>query len=96
ALQVLRDNTSLPTIDSSLSSQEQQKLMAEPKYRLLSKLDREFSPETEILVSNNGENLQNLNQKLNELHRYLLSIQNSPVPGKAALKAVSMRLNDNN
>lgn len=47
-------------------------------------------------MSNNGENLQNLNQKLNELHRYLLSIQNSPVPGKAALKAVSMRLNDNN
>ncbi|EKT60189.1 type VI secretion system membrane subunit TssM [Providencia sneebia] len=96
ALQVLRDNTSLPTMDSSLSSEEQQKLLAEPKYKLLNRLDREFSPETEILVSNNGENLQNLNQKLNDLHRYLLSIQNSPVPGKAALKAVSLRLNDNN
>ncbi|WP_369427330.1 type VI secretion system membrane subunit TssM [Providencia sp. PROV236] len=96
ALQVLRDNTSLPAIDSALSSSEQKKLMEEPKYKLLSRLDREFSPETEILVSNNGENLQNLNQKLNDLHRYLLSIQNSPVPGKAALKAVSMRLNDNN
>ncbi len=30
---------------------------------------------------------------MNDLHRYLLGIQNSPVPGKAALKAVSMRLN---
>lgn len=96
ALQVLRDNTVLPAIDSSLSSSEQKSLMNEPRYKLLGRLDREFSPQTEILVSNNGDNLQNLNQKLNELHRYLLSIQNSPVPGKAALKAVSMRINDNN
>ncbi len=96
ALQVLRDNTTLPTIDSSLSNKEQQEQMAEPQYKLLSRISREFSPQTEILVSNNGDNLQNLNQKLNELHRYLLSIQNAPVPGKAALKAVSMRLEGNN
>ncbi len=51
--------------------------MAEPSYRLLTRLDREFTPQTEILVSNQGENLQNLNQKLNDLHRYLLGIQNS-------------------
>lgn len=70
--------------------------MNELKYRLLIRLDKEFAPQTEILVSNNGENLQNLNQKLNELHRYLLGIYNSPVPGKAALKAVTSRLEDNN
>ncbi len=96
ALQVLRDNTVIPTIDENLPLDEQKTLMAEPSYRLLTRLDREFTPQTEILVSNQGENLQNLNQKLNDLHRYLLGIQNSPVPGKAALKAVSMRLNDNN
>lgn len=96
ALQVLRDNTVIPSIDENLPIEKQKALMAEPSYRLLTRLDREFTPQTEILVSNQGENLQNLNQKLNDLHRYLLGIQNSPVPGKAALKAVSMRLNDNN
>lgn len=96
ALQVLRDNTTLPKIDSSLPIADQKALMDELKYKLLTRLDKEFAPQTEILVSNNGENLQNLNQKLNELHRYLLGIYNSPVPGKAALKAVTSRLEDNN
>lgn len=96
ALQVLRDNTTLPVIDSELPAQEQKALMESAKYRLLTRLDKEFSPQTEILVSNKGENLQDLNQKLNELHRYLLSIYNAPVPGKAALKAVYLRLEDNN
>lgn len=96
ALQVLRDNTTLPIIDNTLPLQDQKALMAEAKYTLLTRLDKEFSPQTEILVSNKGENLQNLNQKLNELHRYLLSIYNAPVSGKAALKAVYLRLEDNN
>ncbi|HHL9084117.1 TPA: type VI secretion system protein TssA [Escherichia coli] len=34
-------------------------------------------------------------QQLTELHRYLLAIQNSPVPGKSALKAVQLRLDQN-
>ncbi|HGH5989425.1 type VI secretion system membrane subunit TssM [Morganella morganii] len=96
ALQILRDNTSLPAVDSNLTEKEKQAFMAQSQYRLLSRINREFSPQTEILVSNNGENLQNVNQKLNELHRYLLSIENAPVPGKAALKAVFLRLEENN
>ncbi|HCM63950.1 MAG TPA: type VI secretion system membrane subunit TssM [Morganella sp. (in: Bacteria)] len=96
ALQILRDNTSLPVVDSNLTEKEKQALMAQSQYRLLSRINREFAPQTEILVSNNGDNLQNINQKLNELHRYLLSIENAPVPGKAALKAVFLRLEENN
>ena len=34
-------------------------------------------------------------QQLTELHRYLLAIQNSPVPGKSALQAVQLRLDQN-
>lgn len=34
-------------------------------------------------------------QQLTELHRYLLAIQNSPVSGKSALKAVQLRLDQN-
>ncbi len=52
------------TIDENLPLDEQKTLMAEPSYRLLTRLDREFTPQTEILVSNQGKNLQNLNQKL--------------------------------
>ncbi|MCV5681811.1 hypothetical protein OFN25_29095, partial [Escherichia coli] len=33
--------------------------------------------------------------QLTELHRYLLAIQNAPVPGKSALKAVQLRLDQN-
>ncbi len=43
-----------------------------------------------------GSVIQSVYQKLTELHRYLLAIQNSPAPGKAALKAVQLRLDQNN
>ncbi len=35
-------------------------------------------------------------RQIQGLHRYLLAIQNAPVPGKAALKAVQLRLEQNN
>ncbi|MBO8125511.1 ImcF-related family protein, partial [Klebsiella pneumoniae] len=54
ALQILRDNTSLPAVDSNLTEKEKQAFMAQSQYRLLSRINREFSPQTEILVSNNG------------------------------------------
>ncbi len=39
--------------------------------------------------------MQAVYQQLTELHRYLLAIQNAPVPGKSALKAVQLRLDQN-
>ena len=98
ALQTLNDNTRLPAIPDTLAGKERQDLLQQSDYLLLTRIHREFSPETSVLVENGdkGSVLQSVYQKLTELHRYLLAIQNSPVPGKAALKAVQLRLDQNN
>ncbi|MFG1175219.1 type VI secretion system membrane subunit TssM [Erwiniaceae bacterium CAU 1747] len=97
ALQTLRDNTSLPAIGDSVTGQERQALLDKADYRLLARINRDFAPETAALVENSdrGSLLQSVYEKLMALHRYLLAIQNSPVPGKAALKAVQLRLEQN-
>ena len=71
--------------------------MQKSDYQLLGRINREFAPETAVLVENGdkGSVLQSVYQKLTELHRYLLAIQNSPAPGKAAMKAVQLRLDQN-
>lgn len=63
-------------------------------YRLLSRLGHEFAPENSALEEqkDKASTLQAVYQQLTELHRYLLAIQNSPVSGKSALKAVQLRL----
>ncbi|BFI52047.1 type VI secretion system membrane subunit TssM [Yersinia pseudotuberculosis] len=98
ALQTLSDNTRLPVISDLIPAKEQQELLQKPDYLLLTRINREFSPETAVLVENGdkGSVIQSVYQKLTELHRYLLAIQNSPAPGKAALKAVQLRLDQNN
>lgn len=98
ALQVLRDNTQGPAIPDSLKDKELQDFVNDPAYRLLTRIHREFNPVTAVLVENGQQasTLQSIYQKLTGLHRYLLAIQNSPVPGKAALKAVQLRLDQNN
>ncbi|OKP01164.1 type VI secretion system membrane subunit TssM [Xenorhabdus eapokensis] len=99
ALQILSDNTNPPVINSaSLSDKEKQALTLKEDYRLLNRISRDFAPETGVLVEHGdkGSTLQSVYQKLMALHRYLLAIQNSPVPGKAALQAVQMRLDKNN
>nr|WP_197535157.1 type VI secretion system membrane subunit TssM [Photorhabdus asymbiotica] len=98
ALQILSDNTRLPVINDTLPAKEQQQLRDAPDYRLLVRINREFAPETAVLMEYGEKNstLQEVYQKLTALHRYLLAIQNAPVPGKAALKAVQLRLEQNN
>ncbi|AOM41984.1 type VI secretion system membrane subunit TssM [Xenorhabdus hominickii] len=98
ALQILSDNTHPPLMSGSLSDKERQVLLAKEDYRLLNRISRDFAPETGVLVEHGdkGSTLQSVYQKLMALHRYLLAIQNSPVPGKAALQAVQMRLDKNN
>lgn len=97
ALQTLSDNTRLPGIPEALQGKERQELLQKADYRLLGRVNREFAPETAVLVENGdkGSVMQSVYQKLTELHRYLLAIQNSPAPGKAALKAVQLRLDQN-
>lgn len=97
ALQTLSDNTRLPAVPEALQGKERQELMQKSDYQLLGRVNREFAPETGVLVENGdkGSVLQSVYQKLTELHRYLLAIQNSPAPGKAAMKAVQLRLDQN-
>lgn len=97
ALTALRDNTQPAVLSEKLSDKERAEALGEPDYRLLTRLGHEFAPENSTLaVQNNKENtLQAVYQQLTELHRYLLAIQNAPVPGKSALKAVQLRLDQN-
>ncbi len=83
ALQILSDNTRLPVINETLPAKAQQQLRDAPDYRLRVRINREFAPETAVLVEYGDKNstLQAVYQKLVALHRYLLAIQNAPVPG---------------
>nr|WP_244175640.1 type VI secretion system membrane subunit TssM [Xenorhabdus vietnamensis] len=98
ALQILNDNTNPPAVSSSLSDKEKQVLLKKEDYKLLNSISHGFAAETGVLIEHGdkGSTLQSVYQKLMALHRYLLAIQNSPVPGKAALQAVQMRLDKNN
>lgn len=97
ALTALRDNTQPAVLSEKLDDKALQEAMAEPDYQLLTRLGHEFAPENSTLaVQKDKENtLQAVYQQLTELHRYLLAIQNAPVPGKSALKAVQLRLDQN-
>lgn len=97
ALQTLSDNTRLPAISDVIPAKEQQELLQKSDYLLLSRINREFVSEISVLVEKGDKSsvIQSVYQKLTELHRYLLAIQNSPAPGKAALKAVQLRLEQN-
>ena len=98
ALQTLRDNTQLPPPPANLPDKARDELMSSLDFQLLTRLGREFAPENGVLTETKDKEstLQAVYQQLTELHRYLLAIQNSPVPGKSALKAVQMRLDQNN
>ncbi len=99
ALQTLRDNTQLPPPPANLPDKAREELMSSLDFQLLTRLGREFAPENGVLTETKDKiesTLQAVYQQLTELHRYLLAIQNSPVPGKSALKAVQMRLDQNN
>lgn len=97
ALTALRDNTQPAVLSEKLSDKEKEEALSEPDYRLLTRLGHEFAPENSVLaVQKEKENtLQAVYQQLTDLHRYLLAIENAPVPGKSALKAVQLRLDQN-
>lgn len=97
ALTVLRDNTQPAMLSAKLDDKEREAALADLDYQLLTRLGREFAPENSALTEYKDKTsmLQAVYQQLTELHRYLLAIQNSPVPGKSALKAVQLRLDQN-
>jgi type VI secretion system protein ImpL len=97
ALTALRDNTRPAALPEKLDDKAREDILAASDYQLLTRLGREFAPENGTLAAQNNKEstLQSVYQQLTELHRYLLAIQNAPVPGKSALKAVQLRLDQN-
>lgn len=83
ALTVLRDNTQPGVFSEKLSAKEREEATAEPDYQLLTRLGHEFAPENSTLAvqKDKESTMQAVYQQLTELHRYLLAIQNAPVPG---------------
>lgn len=65
-----------------LSAKEREEATAEPDYQLLTRLGHEFAPEnsTTAVQKDKESTMQAVYQQLTELHRYLLAIQNAPVP----------------
>ncbi|AJA45571.1 type VI secretion system protein ImpL [Frischella perrara] len=94
AIELLKDNTSPKILTETKNSPE---VINNRDYQLLNYLNHEFRQETSVVTEDNDQvsELQNVISKLSEMHRYLLAIQNSPSPGKAALQAVQLRVNNN-
>lgn len=97
ALTALRDNTQPVVLSEKLDDKALQEAMAAPEHQLLTRLSHDFAPENSTLAVHKDKEttMQAVYQQLTELHRYLLAIQNAPVPGKSALKAVQLRLDQN-
>ncbi|EBP4342213.1 type VI secretion system membrane subunit TssM [Salmonella enterica] len=97
ALTALRDNTHAIVLPDKLDDKAREEARSAPDYLLLARLGHEFAPENDTLDAQKDKDsaMQTVYQQLTELHRYLLAIQNAPAPGKSALKAVQLRLDQN-
>ena len=97
AITALRDNTHSVVLSEKLDDKQRAKALAAPDYPLLNRLGHEFAAENSTLAiqKDKESTMQAVYRQLTELHRYLLAIQNAPVPGKSALKAVQLRLDQN-
>lgn len=97
ALTSLRDNTQPALLSEKLDEKAREDAQTDPGYRLLTRLGHEFASENSTLAvqKDKESTFQAVYQQLTELHRYLLAIQNAPVPGKSALKAVQLKLDQN-
>ncbi|EIE5375831.1 type VI secretion system membrane subunit TssM [Salmonella enterica] len=97
ALTALRDSTHAIVLPDKLDDKAREEARSAPDYLLLARLGHEFAPENSTLDAQKDKDsaMQAVYQQLTELHRYLLAIQNAPAPGKSALKAVQLRLDQN-
>lgn len=100
ALQLLKENATVKEtlVAANSTTETVQSLVSNKNTRLINRIHREFAKALSVLEEKNDQlsSLQNAMQKLSDLHRYLLTIQNSPSVGRAALKAVQLRVNQNN
>lgn len=97
AILLIKDNSQVVTLSDTTSKDEPKITFTDEERTLINHIHREFAKEVSVLQDNNEQlsAIQNASQKLSDLHRYLLMIQNSPSPGKSALKAVQLHVNQN-
>lgn len=97
ALLTLKDNTTPREIPAGLQGEALNEYLNNPTRKLMTKIQHEFIQSVNTIEEDEGKQsvLQDVYIKLSNVHRYLLAINTSPAPGKAALKAVQMRINDN-
>lgn len=99
ALVLLNDNTTVKeSVVPAANTEKVQALINTKDTQIINRIHKEFAKSLSVLDEKNEQlsSLQNATQKLADLHRYLLTIQNSPSVGQAALKAVQLRVNQNN
>ena len=94
AIATVNANTSAASSPNGVEGKALESLLASPEFVLRNQISNNFVNEKNILAQDDGRDsiLQNVYPSLSNLHRYLLAIQNSPEKGKAALRAVQMRV----
>lgn len=95
AISAVVGNTDAPAVPKELEGKNLNEVLSSSEYLLKNAISRNFLNEKSILSQEDGsrENLlQRVYPQLSNLHRYLLAIQNAPDQGKAALKAVQLRV----
>jgi type VI secretion system protein ImpL len=97
AIMLIQNNSEALTVSDLNNKKNNETEFTNEERTLINSIHREFSKAVSVLQDNNQQLsiIQNASQKLGDLHRYLLMIQNSPSPGKAALKAVQLHMNQN-
>lgn len=97
AMQLVSDNTQISLLPDNQRQNSEKAQENVPDYPILARISRDFAAQNSILIQQNDGSgiLPGVYQKLTDLHRYLLAIENSPTPGKSALRAVQLRLEEN-
>ncbi|MDU8924525.1 type VI secretion system membrane subunit TssM [Pasteurellaceae bacterium LIM206] len=88
-------NTDSPSVPKGLEGKDLDTALSSAEYQLKNEISRNFLNEKSIIAQEEGSRdnmLQSIYPQLSGLHRYLLAIQNAPDRGKAALKAVQLRI----
>ena len=95
AIGTVVNNTSSPAVPKDLEGKDLDAALSSSEYLLKDAISRNFLNEKSILTQEEGSRdtlLQRIYPQFSNLHRYLLAIQNSLDQGKAALKAVQLRV----
>lgn len=97
AIATVNNNTAPAPLPTGLEGKALDAALQAPDFVLRTQISRNFVNEKNILTQEEGRDslLFSVYPQLSKLHRYLLAIQNSPEKGKAALRAVQLRMEQN-